>query len=74
MFFALIYRVNIALAKTILSDNKIEYIIQNEDLNFLFGSGGLLKDVNPGITPVEIYVPIEFARKAINILKSLNHK
>jgi len=65
-------RVNIALAKSILSDNKIEYIVQNEDLNFLFGSGGLLKNANPGISPVELYVPIKFAEKAKGILKDLS--
>jgi len=61
----------IALAKSILDEANIEYLIKNEGVQDLIGIGVFGTGFNPITGPVEIKVLPEFEEEANELLKGL---
>lgn len=62
----------IVIAKSILEDSKIPYIIKNEQLQSLFGLGNIGGVSNALSGPVEISVREEDAEVVLKLLENLN--
>lgn len=61
----------ISLAKSILQDAGIEYVVINEQLQNLFGIGSLGGHVNPLSGPIELWTNKEDEEIAFELLKNL---
>lgn len=61
-----------SIAKSILNDAEISFVVNNEQLQNLFGIGSLGGHVNPLSGPIEILVLEEDELVAIELLKNLS--
>lgn len=62
----------IVIAKSILEDSQIPYIIKNEQIQNLFGLGNIGGVSNALSGPVEIYVREEDSEVVLKLLENIN--